>query len=109
MTARPVCRHCHAPVLTGQDSPTAGITVTLDPQPVDNLGEVLALLQGRRTFAVSTVNQSGNHRRVFDERTASWIRTGRPIAPVHPEHRCNQPLPTAASTGRRGWADRSEL
>lgn len=108
MTARHTCRDCTAPVLVGVDAPACGISVTLDPQPVDNLGEALALVSGRRTFAVSTVNESGNYRRVFAERTASWIRRGAALAPIHPEHRCNQPLPVAVPT-QQGWATGAEF
>ncbi len=109
MTPRPTCRDCQQPILRGLDGDTAGIPVTLDPQPVDNFGEALALISGRRTFNVSTVNESGNYRRVMDERTASSIRGGSRVRAVHPEHRCHQPLPAAQVDLSRGWATGTEF
>lgn len=108
MTKQQTCRHCGAPVLTGLDAPLAALPVTLDPNPVDNLGEALALIQGRHTYAVSTINESGRYRRCFDQRTASWIRTGPATHPIHPEHRCGQPLPPAATTPTT-WATGEEF
>jgi hypothetical protein len=108
MTGHPTCRDCGQPVLTGRDSDLAGITVTLDVHPVDNLGEAVALTTGRRTYSLRTVRDSRTPRRVLDERTAAVIRRGPALRPVHAEHRCGQPLPTATPE-QVAWATGTEF
>jgi hypothetical protein len=89
---------CGAKILTGDDSDVCGIRTDVDQQPVDNLGEFLALATGRRTYELRPTATRGSHSRLLDERTAARIRTGASRHPIHPEHRCGQPLPAAPVT-----------
>lgn len=92
------CPHCRAHVLRGLDADWLALDTTLDPQPVDNLGEFLALATGRRTFDLRPTSSSGSHGRVMEERNAWRIRNPWVIPfPVHAEHRCGQPLPPASA------------
>lgn len=89
---------CGAAVLVGLDADWLAIQTTLDAHPLDNVGELLAVLQGRRTYDLRRTSSRGSHGREMDERNA-W-RIANPWAmpwPVHTEHRCGQPLPAAAA------------
>lgn len=51
--ARPArCRHCACPVLTGLDADRMAWVATVDPLPLAPIGEALALLAGRSTYAL---------------------------------------------------------
>ena len=90
------CPHCRAVVLAGLDRDWLALDTTLDAQPVDNLGEALALIQGRRTFDLRPTRSHGSHGRLMEERNAWRISNPWQLPyPVHAEHRCGQPLPAA--------------
>jgi hypothetical protein len=86
------CRDCGAKVLHGDDADVCGIPTTVDPRPVDNLGEFLAVASGRRTYDLRPTKTAGSHGRQLAERNATAIRQPRRL-PVVAEHRCDQPLP----------------
>lgn len=90
---------CGSQILTGLDADWLGINTTLDAQPVDQLGEALALLQGRRTYNLRPTGGYNDHGRAMEERNAWRIShpTRRPW-PIHAEHRCHSPLPVADQT-----------
>lgn len=51
------CRTCHSPTLTGLDNDRCAVVAHADPEPLDTLGEALALIAGRKTYAL---HQSAN-------------------------------------------------
>lgn len=67
------CRTCNAPVIVGLDADWAACRADVDPRPLTALGEALAHLEGRRTYAL-VVNGA---RHVLDYRDAGRI-THRP-------------------------------
>lgn len=85
------CRTCHSPTLRGLDADTCAFEITLDPTPLDPLGEVLALTAGRRTYDLT--HTAGRYE--INPRTHHHITRPRRY-PVLTEHRCGQPLPVAA-------------
>lgn len=92
------CRDCHARILTGLDDDIAALRADVEPTPVTALGEMIAHLEGRRTYAL--VHNFG--RLVLDYRDANRIAhrpagTGR--LDVLVEHRCasRTRFPTAPS------------
>jgi hypothetical protein len=83
------CR-CGARILVGLDADRCALRADVDPTPLSALGEALAHLEGRRTYAL---NPDGG-RIVLDYRDAGRIAhrpagTGR--FDVMAEHRCHQP------------------
>lgn len=117
VVSRPVrtatCPTCKAKVWQGYDADRCGVLVTVDHPPVDNLGEAVALLTGRRTFDLVPCRGSrgGVIGSELVERTALSISRPTPVRrPVHAEHRCDQPLPTTPTpVTSRGWATGSEF
>lgn len=105
-TTQRTCPHCQAYVLTGLDADTAGIPVTVDREPVDSLGEALAVLQGRQTYERRNGSYTEGRGGRLEQRTASSIRRRVGVHPVHAEHRCHEPLPTAPAAGD-GWGTAS--
>ena len=78
------CRHCHALVLTGL---AEGLQAWVDPTPLNQAGEIAALIAGRWTY---TLTRAGlvhrSHWRIGDTRI-----TG----PILAEHRCGHVCPAA--------------
>lgn len=97
MTGRAVrvgqCNDCHAKILRGVDADTCGLPRALDHQPVDELGEALAVLTGRQTYDLRPLG-GRSHGSAMEPRTAPRLRSQR-HHPVHVEHLCGQPLPAA--------------
>lgn len=85
------CRRCHATVVRALDDDIAGLPVTCDAQPVNDVGEALALLQGRATYAV--VNSLGRWQ--LDPRDRYRIAARRPDLVVA-QHVCDVPALPAA-------------
>ncbi|MFB9620659.1 hypothetical protein [Brooklawnia cerclae] len=102
------CRTCRAPVLSGLDNDRMAFQVSVDWQPLDATGELVALLAGRATFRIEP-SPSGNPR--LTRRTAEAITRPRrwwEAWDIIPEHRCGAPpLPTAGSRllHRPGFGD----
>jgi hypothetical protein len=83
--ATPVeCRNCRQLILAGVDGDVAGLGAFVDDIPLTRSGELLAVLSGRRTYAVDI-------RGALSRRDRWRIRT--PAAVVLPEHRCGDPVP----------------
>jgi hypothetical protein len=80
------CRSCKQPVVRGLDADVAGIPATCDPEPIDQAGELLALVAGRATY---TVRHIGGRWQI-GYRDHWRIKAGRPAA-VLAEHRCGSP------------------
>lgn len=98
-----VCRRCHAPILTGLDSDVAALPARVDPEPVDQAGELLAVLAGRATYAL----RRAGLRLELDARSSFHMKTppGNGRFDVLAEHACGTPpLPTTASALHRGPA-----
>lgn len=45
-----LCPRCGAPILSGLDADWCALTARVDPTPLTEAGEALALLTGRRTY-----------------------------------------------------------
>lgn len=80
------CLDCRAQVIRGLDSDPAGLPVTCDPQPLDQLGEALALVAGRSTYGLTRTAD----RWQLDQRSRWRIAGGR-RALVLAAHRCGAP------------------
>lgn len=90
------CRSCGAHVMRGLDADTAGMAATVDIHPLDETGEILAILAGRTTFRVSWRT---DHYEV-DARDR-WQISGTPAGTITvvARHKCNSaPLPIAKTT-----------
>lgn len=81
------CTGCNAVVLIGHDADHCALDVTVDPDPLGVVGEVVAQGQGRRTFAL--VKAGGrlelNYR---DGGRITHTPAGSPRLDVLAEHRC---------------------
>lgn len=93
------CRDCGATVLRGLDADAAALAVTVDPHPLNPLGEALALLQPRRTYSLQPRHPAGHQidprdRVTIETRPAGTDRNTDTLA----EHQCHAtPLPTTTS------------
>lgn len=89
-----VCPRCGAHVLRGHSDDLCAFTVTVDPQPLDTLGELLALASGRGTYAL---RRHLRHYRLH--RRDRWQIRGQPPGSTSgpfrfdtvAEHRCGSP------------------
>src|SRR5437879_6066733 len=80
------CRDCGRYVLTGLDNDLCAGVAHADPSPLSPLGEALALIGGRRTYAL---HQSPG--RLELQLRDQWQIEGRPagaVLDVLPEHTC---------------------
>lgn len=85
-----LCRTCQQPVVRGLDDDRCALPTTCDPQPVDELGELLALATGRGTYDLR--RSAGRYQ--IDRRHQWRISGRRNDIPVLAEHKCGAPLPT---------------
>lgn len=84
-----LCPRCNIPTLRGLDDERAGLPARADIDPVDEIGEALALIQGRATYDLV-----GDSRKKELEYRYEWhIRKPRKY-PVLAAHKCDSPLPT---------------
>ena len=85
------CPTCGRPTLLGRPADNVSWDVRCDPEPLDKLGEVLALLAGRDTFCLRL---HGFTRVAIDERSL-FARVlspaGKCDVDVVVEHRCDSP------------------
>lgn len=86
------CPTCQRPVLRGLDHDRTAGVATVDPSPLNPLGEALALLDGRSTYDLAW-----RGRYELDHRN-QWVVAKHPPSSsrcVVTEHRCHvAPLPT---------------
>lgn len=87
------CPKCGAPVLRGDDGDMCALTVTVDVEPIDRVGEMLAVLSGRSTYELT--RQTGKTARpgAFELwwRYEEQIHAERdPAGTLHVEHRCTR-------------------
>lgn len=101
------CRACGARVWNGDSDEVCAVEVAVDGNSLSPVGEALARLAGRRTYAMTRHGQ-GRRLRTRDH----WqIGGGRALrwADVVAEHRCGEPLPGIPSKlvepPTRGTAD----
>ena len=78
------CR-CGAIVTAGIDADRCALNAAADPTPLNRTGELLAVIAGRRTYAVD------RDRRLHRRNAWSLARPAR--EPVLAEHRCGHPIP----------------
>ncbi len=91
-TAAAQTHDCGQTILTGLDDDTCAGTATVDPTPLTAIGEALALIDGRCTYALTWRASLPE----LDQRT-QWDLRARDAdhTVVLPEHRCHTaPLPT---------------
>lgn len=95
-----LCPNCRAPILVGLDADICAFTARADPTPIDEIGEAVALLTGRRTYDL-TGTGSGKQLNAREEHNITAPRKYL----VFPEHRCGKSLAAhidpAASTAKR--------
>jgi hypothetical protein len=96
------CEKCVARVIKGWTDEPCAILATCDPAPLSNLGEVVAILQGRATYDLAyrggrleLDDRDDFHIKGSPPETPNWWREQ---ADVLAEHRCNtDPLPSIES------------
>jgi hypothetical protein len=96
------CPRCHRVVIRGLTDEPCSTLATADPTPLSNLGEALALMQGRVTYDLAyrggrleLDDRDDFHIKGSPPETPNWWRAN---ADVLAEHRCNtDPLPTIES------------
>lgn len=81
------CPLCRATVLAGLDADHAAMPVRCDPTPLTEMGEAVALLQGRVTYDLLPTKTG----RELHERTPHFISKPRRY-PVFATHKCNNSL-----------------
>lgn len=85
------CHGCHAEVITGFDDEDGGYPEIADPQPLNELGEAVAILEGRHTATLNPYRDG----RAINRRPTDSIRrrpAGRTtFEDVLREHVCNTP------------------
>lgn len=79
-----LCQRCHRPVLVGLDADNCALTATCDPIALTPLGEAVALLTGRATYALTP----GQDRKELDYRD-EWRIANPTKNPVLAAHHCN--------------------
>ena len=90
------CRTCKKATLTGDSADVMAFAVEVDPDPIGPLGEALAQLAGRATYAVR--RQAGAAVRLHQR--DRWQITGTTsLLPfdVVADHACGKPLPGVPS------------
>lgn len=91
------CHSCGRVVLRGLDADRAALTAVCDPEPLNLLGEFLALSAGRPTYDLQW-----RSRYELNPREPVHIRTipagGSRQATVVAAHRCGQPIPAEGCT-----------
>lgn len=79
------CRKCGAHIRSGLDADVLAFVARVDDDPVTRQGELLAILNGRRTYSL----EGGRlHRRRLHHLQA-------PARAPYVEHRCWEPFPAA--------------
>lgn len=81
------CPSCRATVLAGLDADMAALPVRCDPTPLTEMGEAVALLQGRTTYDLLPTKTG----RELHERTPHFISKPRRYS-VFATHKCHSPL-----------------
>lgn len=89
------CRTCHGPTLTGLDNDMCATVAHADPEPIDTLGEALALLAGRKTYALHP-SANGYELVLRYDKQIAGAQPGARRYDVLAEHACN----SAALPGR---------
>jgi hypothetical protein len=80
------CPKCRAPILRGLDAERAALLATVDIKPIDEIGEVIALTQGRHTYDLV-----GSRDRKELEYRYEWNIKSKRRYPVHAAHKCGTP------------------
>jgi len=90
------CLQCGVPVLAAMDD--LGQPAYLEPVPVNNAGELKALMTGRPTYAL-------DHGAIYTRN--HWHIRGRPAdtEPTYAEHACGAPLPSRPPRPRPAATD----
>lgn len=79
------CPQCWAEIVTGYDGDACAFMAAVDSQRLTHRGELLAVCDGRRTYALDI--HGALHRR------DRWQLRRQGREPVLAEHRCHQPIP----------------
>ena len=93
------CNKCGLIVLRGLDDPDCGMAATVDPTTLTVLGEVWAVVDGRKTYRLygTTVFTMGLWYRMPFNRVHSPVgdKDQSGIVKVVAEHRCGYPIPNS--------------
>lgn len=92
------CARCGLALLTGLDAEMCALEAACDPSPLSPLGEALALVEGRRTWALHSeggrwVLDRRDEDEIASEPAASHLRQD-----VLRQHRCESGAPTGQLT-----------
>lgn len=95
------CNRCGWAVLRGMDADRAALEVICDPEPLTATGEALALLSGRRTYALRMVGTE-YHLNPRDQFNIGGEAAGGPGPDVLLNHKCHLRLqfPTTGKAAR---------
>jgi hypothetical protein len=86
-----VCTKCGAQCLRGDDADACAMVATVDAEPVDGFGEVLALLDGLTTYDIAQVGRKAKVGVYELFYRAAWhYLHSAPSAPVFVQHRCRK-------------------
>jgi hypothetical protein len=81
-----ICPRCRAECLKGDDDDRIALTAVVDVEPIDHVGEMFAILDGRCTYDL-VPHGFGGTRRLYSRNWLQWCRAERKY-PVHADHRC---------------------
>lgn len=102
------CPGCGQATVTGLDADVAALPARCDPHPVDQVGELIALATGRRTYDLTPT--SGRLELYHRE---CWHIAARRRYPVLAQHACGQPLPAGDDITPRprltAWSETPEF
>lgn len=87
------CRRCGAAILHGPDADLCALTAAVDPWQLDPVAEILALLDGRATYAAFT---RGDGRTEIEGRDTFGVTSQPRNGIVVGEHRCGTRPPANA-------------
>jgi hypothetical protein len=106
-----MCEHCGAAVFRGLDEVVMAFPVTVDARPISALGEVVALLNDRRTYTLGWRSALGRYE--IDRRDKYEIErhpAGENVDfEVVPEHQCGAPPLPPMTSFRRARRSRGAL
>jgi len=79
--------NCGAHIITALDRHRAAIPLTLDPHPLNPIGEAAALKEGRHTYQARDYGQGRRRAHHIRQNPAGQVT-------VLTTHRCHQPIPS---------------
>lgn len=85
------CPRCARPVLRGEDDDYCTVTVSVDPEPLDDhADEMLAVLAGRDTYELVPITRKGAGAYALYHRHPWRYLSGKARGTVHASHECER-------------------